>query len=97
MVVYFHAVFAALLVLIIWAINRQGERAELLIKGLELARKADAEAARSRQMMHFRAQWEAMQKVNGVVEELRATAQRDAKAAGSVRTGNGHDVGGHRG
>lgn len=64
-----HAMFAAFLVCLIYALNKQGEHQEMLVKGLELSRKAEAEAARHRLAIAMEAQQEATDKLRKLIEE----------------------------
>lgn len=93
--VIFHLVFAAFLVVLVWASARRDEDQERLVKGLDLARKLDMEAARA-QMARMQAQ---QQQHHAELLALLAHAEkvRDdcAAAIGTGRTGKGHTPEGH--
>ena len=90
-----HLSFAAFLVVLIYAMNRQGESAELLAKGLDLARRADAAAMRAQmaQMQADQAKHHAeLLALLAHAEKVRADS---AAAIGDGRTGKGHAPEGH--
>lgn len=95
MVVFFHLVFAAFLVVLIYAMAKQGESTELLIKGLDLARKADDEAARDRLAIMMRSQHEANEALCRLIKASQsARAESSALISDGVRVrGSGQPVG----
>ena len=104
-----HLIFAAFLVCILYALNRQGENTENLMRGLDLARKADAEAARHRQHVMNEALQEQHAKMLKMLRDAEIARKQcelamttGAKITQSLaqnsmpRTGNGHGVNGHQ-
>jgi hypothetical protein len=76
MVYLFHVMFAVCMVVLVWAMNNAAEKHEILVRGLALAQKADAEAARIRMSMAFEAQQEATDKLRKLVEESQCAIRR---------------------
>lgn len=93
--VIFHLLFAAFLVVLVWASARRDADQERLVKGLDLARKLDMESARA-QIARMQAQ---QQQHHAELLALLAHAEKvradSAAAIGTGRTGNGHGVAGH--
>lgn len=87
-----HLFFAAFLVVLIYAMTRQGESAELLVKGLELARKADAAAMRAQMAQMQADQAKHHAELLELLNAATAARQRNTELA---RTGNGHTAAGH--
>lgn len=96
MLVYLaHAMFAAFLVCLIYAVNKQGENQELLLRGLEEARRADAEAARYRLAMAMEAQQEATDKLRQLIEGHHVPKTYSPAAVrerGSAQVAQGHEA-----
>jgi hypothetical protein len=93
MVYLFHVMFAVCMVVLVWAMNNAAEKHEILVRGLALAQKADAEAARIRMTMAFEAQQEATDKLRKLVEGSQCAIHRSEsllKGSGMVR-GRGTD------
>ncbi len=95
-IIVFHLLFAAFLVLLVWAMSKQGERMEMLVKGLDLARRADAEAARNRLSRMMEAQAEQQGKMLKLLRDAEIARKQCELAIGTGRTGNGHSAQGHR-
>ena len=87
-----HLSFVAFLVVLIYAMNHQGESAELLVKGLDLARRADAAAMRAQMAQMQADQSKHHAELLALLNAATAARQRNTDLA---RTGNGHAATGH--
>lgn len=88
-----HLVFVAFLVVLVFAMARQGESMETLVKGLDLARRADAEAARVRVAL---VQEEQQRAVANLTKLIQAAELARARTDTLIRSGRGHSANGHK-
>ena len=94
-VIFFHILFAALLVVLVWAPAQRDADQERLVKGLDLARKMDAEAARA-QMARMQAQQERHHaELIALLAHAETVRKASVAAIGDGRTGKGHGTTGH--
>lgn len=90
--IIFNVVFVVLLIVLVFAMANQGESLERLIRGLDTARKMDAEAVRMRQAM---AHDELLAHHKTLIKMLQQSEIARARTDTFIRTGKGHGPNGH--
>jgi hypothetical protein len=97
MIYLIHGFFALCMAFLCYAMLFSTAENERLVRGLELARKAEAEAARHRMTMAFEAQQEATDKLRKLIEESQCAIRRSESliGAGAVRARGSDQPMGH--
>lgn len=93
--IIFHCLFAAFLLVLVWASARRDADQERLVKGLDLARKLDAEAARAQIARMQDEQRKQHAELLALLDHAKAVRDASASAIGAGRTGKGHGANGH--
>lgn len=93
--IIFHCLFAALLVVLVWASARRDADQERLVKGLDLARKLDAETARAQIARMQEDQRKQHVEMLALLGHAKAVCDASVSAIGDGRTGKGHAPDGH--